>query len=104
MRNLHLLPVQADIKLEIEHNAELCRSLYGVKVDILELNDRIPVVRLIQVNNINDQIYTPKQLILFGKEVLAPAMPIITTCHWRPLKLNERHKEDTSNSNKGSIS
>ena len=86
MRNLHLLPVPDEVKLEIEHNSEFCLSFYGVKVDILEVNNGIPVVRLIQVQNINGREYTQKELILIGKEVLAPAGSLIASRHWRPLK------------------
>lgn len=96
MRNVHLLPTPDDIKLEIEHNAELCRSIYGVRLDILEVNNLIPVVRLIQVNNTYDRVYTQKELIIIGKEVLTPANSIIAKWHWRPLKLYGPPKDDTS--------
>lgn len=92
MRNLHLLPIPDDVKLEIEYNAELCRSMNGVKVDVLEVTDGIPVVRLIHEQNLNDRVYTQSELVGMGKEVIAPAKELIAIWHFRPLELGRPPK------------
>ena len=87
MRNLHLLPIPEENKAEIAHNDVLCRSLYGVNVDVLEVNDGIPIVRVIHNKNLNEREYTQKELIAIAKEVLLPAIDFITSWHWRPLDM-----------------
>lgn len=83
MRSLNLLPIPDAINLEIEYNEELCRSMLGIKVDILEVGNGFAVVRPIQVKNIDGQIYTQKELIDLGKTVMAPAEHLM--CNKRDL-------------------
>jgi hypothetical protein len=66
MRNLHLLPIPEELKIELEHAAILLSSLYGVKVDILEFDETDIIVRTIQTRSADGKWYSNKELADIG--------------------------------------
>lgn len=87
MRNLHALPIPEEIKIELEHAAAQYRSLYGVKVDILDFDEKKVVVHIIQTENVDGKRYTKKELADLVKELMKPVKSFFDTCHARPVLL-----------------
>jgi NTP pyrophosphatase (non-canonical NTP hydrolase) len=87
MRNLQGLPIPDALKIELAHAATQFRSLYGVKADILEFDEKRLLVRIIQTQSLDGKRYTKKELALLGKEIMLPVKPYFEICHFRPVLL-----------------
>ncbi len=87
MRNLNSLPVSEDIKIELANAALLLQQKQGIKVDILEFDEKVLILRIIQIRCTDGKFYTNRELAIIGKEVIMPLEPFFEACHIRPLVL-----------------
>jgi hypothetical protein len=90
MRNLNLLSIPEELKIELNHAALLMNSLYGIQVDILDFDASSIVVRIIQNKSVDGKIYENKELAVMGKAMMLPLKPYFEACHLRPISLQPR--------------